>query len=215
MRFPRDRFVLTRKLRVLLRNEAYEAKEAHAVVRLVRPDDVVLELGAGIGFMSTLISTQIGAKEIHSFEANPRLIRFIRQVHNLNAVKNATVYHAVLGKGTGSEVFYARPNILESSLSPLPSDTEEVKQVEVPRGDINEAIEEINPTVLVCDIEGAEADLVPMMDLSGIRAVVIELHPQYIGKEGIARIFAKMAEAGLVFFPRWSNGKVAVFRNDW
>lgn len=214
MRFPLDRAILPPRVRTLLRQEAYEAKEATAVQKLIKAQDVVMELGAGIGFMSTLVATKTPAKSVHSFEANPQLMPYIAQVHALNKVKNAHVTNAVLDDKEGSAAFYIRKNFLASSLDPM-EDAEDCTKVEVPTRDVNAVIKELQPTVLICDIEGAEVDLIPKMDLSGLRAVVIETHPQWIGKDGIQNIFRCMDAAGLVFFPRWSHGKVAVFRSDW
>lgn len=214
MRFPLDREVLPPRIRSLLREGTYEHKEAEAVKKLVKPGDVVMELGAGIGFMSTLVATKTPAASVHSFEANPQLMPYIAQVHALNGVTNAHVTNAVLGDNEGSAPFYIRKNFLASSLDPM-EDGEDCTQVEVPTRDVNAVIKELQPTVLVCDIEGAEVDLLPKMDLSTLRAVVIETHPQWIGKAGIQKIFRCLDAAGLVFFPRWSHGKVAVFRSDW
>lgn len=69
--------------------------------------------------------------------------------------------------------------------------------------------------MLICDIEGAEVDVIPEMDLSGVRAAIIELHPQWIGSKGVAAVFNAMMQAGLVYFPKWSNAKVVTFRRDW
>ncbi|MGR3758846.1 FkbM family methyltransferase [Roseobacteraceae bacterium NS-SX3] len=214
MRFPLDKAVLPPRVRALLREGGYEAKEATAVRKLVKPGDVVMELGGGIGFMSTLVATKTAAAAVHSFEANPRLIPYIRQVHALNGVQNAHVTNAVLGSAAGTRPFYLRKNFLASSLDPEDGGAFE-ERVEVPARDVNAVIAEVQPSVLICDIEGAEADLLPQMDLAGLRAVVIETHPQWIGKDGIRKVFRCLDEAGLVFFPRWSHGKVAVFRSDW
>jgi FkbM family methyltransferase len=214
MRFPLDRAILPPRVRTLLRQDAYEAKEATAVQKLIKAQDVVMELGAGIGFMSTLVATKTPAKSVHSFEANPQLMPYIAQVHALNKVKNAHVTNAVLDDKDGSAPFYIRKNFLASSLDPM-EDSDDCTKVEVPTRDVNAVIKALQPTVLICDIEGAEVDLIPKMDLSSLRAVVIETHPQWIGKDGIQKIFRCMDAAGLVFFPRWSHGKVAVFRSDW
>ncbi|MEP2716996.1 FkbM family methyltransferase [Pseudophaeobacter sp.] len=214
MRFPLDREILPRRIRLLLREGAYEAKEASAVRKLVKAEDVVMELGAGIGFMSTLVATKTPAKSVHSFEANPQLMPYIARVHAENGVTNAHVTNAVLGDKDGTAPFYIRKNFLASSLDPM-EDAADCTQVEVPTRDVNAVIKELQPTVLICDIEGAEADLLPKMNLSGLRAVVIETHPQWIGKEGMQKVFRCLDAAGLVFFPRWSHGKVAVFRSDW
>ena len=214
MRFPLDRAILPPRVRTSLRNGTYENKEAEAVKKLIKPGDVVMELGGGIGFMSTLVATKTPAKSVHSFEANPQLLPYIAQVHTLNEVQNATVTNAVLGDSDGSTTFYVRRNFLASSLDPM-EDSADCTSVEVPTRDVNAVIQELQPSVLVCDIEGAEADLLPKMDLGALRAVVIETHPQWIGKEGIQKVFRCLDAAGLVFFPRWSHGKVAVFRSDW
>jgi FkbM family methyltransferase len=214
MRFPLDRAILPPRIRTLLREGTYEAKEATAVRKLVKADDVVMELGAGIGFMSTLVATKTPAKSVHSFEANPQLMPYIAQVHAENNVTNAHVTNAILGDQDGTAPFYIRKNFLASSLDPM-EDAEDCTKVEVPTRDVNAVIKELQPSVLICDIEGAEADLLPKMDLTGLRAVVIETHPQWIGKAGMQKVFRCMDAAGLVFFPRWSHGKVAVFRSDW
>lgn len=214
MRFPLDRAILPPRIRTLLREGTYEAKEATAVRKLVKEDDVVMELGAGIGFMSTLVATKTPAKSVHSFEANPQLMPYIAQVHAENNVTNAHVTNAVLGDQNGTASFYIRKNFLASSLDPM-DDAEDCTEVEVPSLDVNAVIKELQPSVLICDIEGAEADLLPKMDLTGLRGVVIETHPQWIGKIGMQKVFRCLDAAGLVFFPRWSHGKVAVFRSDW
>lgn len=214
MRFPLDRAILPPRIRTLLREGTYEAKEATAVRKLVKADDVVMELGAGIGFMSTLVATKTPAKSVHSFEANPQLMPYIAQVHAENNVTNAHVTNAILGDQDGTAPFYIRKNFLASSLDPM-EDAEDCTKVEVPTRDVNAVIKELQPSVLICDIEGAEADLLPKMDLTGLRAVVIETHPQWIGKAGMQKVFRCLDAAGLVFFPRWSHGKVAVFRSDW
>ncbi|SLN34759.1 hypothetical protein TRL7639_01604 [Falsiruegeria litorea R37] len=214
MRFPRNMELLPKRVRMSLRTGSYEQKEADAALRLIRKGDVVLELGAGIGFMSTLISTQTRAREVHSFEANPGLLDYIHEVHRLNRAKKAHLHHAVLGDKDGTTTFYCREDILSSSLDPEDGGAD-ATPAQVPMRDANKVIAEIKPTVLVCDIEGAEADLLPKLDLSGLRALLIELHPQWIGSAGIKSIFQLLHDQGLVYFPKMSFSKVAVFRSDW
>ena len=74
---------------------------------------------------------------------------------------------------------------------------------------------DIKPTVLICDIEGAEADLIPKLDLSGLRAAILETHPQWIGPEGINAVFKAFMDAGLAYYHRGSHGKVLCFRDRW
>jgi FkbM family methyltransferase len=212
--FPLDKAVLPPRARKALKSESYEKNEADTILRLIKPGDVVMELGAGIGFMSTLIARRTRAARIHSYEANPALIPYIREVHAANGVQNARVTNAVLGPRAGKAALFVRRNFLSSSLCAEDGD-EIIRRAEVQMLDANATISALKPSVLVCDIEGGEADLLPGLDMGRLRAAVVELHPQWIGKSGVRAVFAAMESAGLIYFPRWSNAKVTCFRKDW
>ena len=57
MKFPDDPTILRGRVRKLLRQNAYEAKESEAALRVVREGDRVIELGGGVGYMSTLAAS--------------------------------------------------------------------------------------------------------------------------------------------------------------
>lgn len=215
--FPDDPAVITPKLRRLLRRRDYEAREAAAVRALVGKEDVALELGGGIGYMSTLMARSCKAKAVFSFEANPTLIPFIERVYAANKVTTAHVTNALLGPKAGTATFYERANFLASSLSAdAPGEKSEViREHQVDILPIGEVMAEIRPTALVCDIEGAEADLLPLADLSSLRVAVIELHPQWVGQSGVQAVFDAFHAHGLTFYPRTSNKKVVTFLKGW
>lgn len=218
MRFPNDPRVIDAKRRRLLRAGAYELKEYQAVFKLVNPDDVVLELGAGMGYMSTMMAKQKKAKKVIAVEANPAMIPYIKSVHEANGVENVEVVNALLGPRKAKAVdFYVRGDFVASSMQDNLGDAHggviAVEKVEVLN--INTVLKEHEPSVLVCDIEGAEADLLPAADLSGLRAAVVELHPQWIGQKGVQAVFDTMHKAGLTYFPRSSHAKVVMFKKDW
>ncbi len=216
--FPNDPEFLIQKTRRLLRSNTYERREAQAVRALVKPDDVAMELGAGIGFMSTLMARSCKARSVHAFEANPSLIPYIRRVHEANRVADRVVLtNAALGPSAGSARFYERENFAASSMIEAPegmtSDLVAVHEVEVL--DIAQVMAEIRPTALVCDIEGAEAEILPLADLSSLRVAVVELHPQWIGQTGVQAVFDAFHGAGLTFYPKTSDKKVVTFLRDW
>jgi len=214
IKFPKDFDVLIPRIRQALRQNSYETREANAVKLTVRPEDVVLELGGGIGFMSTFVAKKRRVQAIHVFEANPNLVPYIQAVHAANEITQATVYNALLGPVAGTRRFYIRRNILASSLDPRDGDGI-VQTAQVPVWDLKETMAKLRPTVLICDIEGAEAQLVPQMDLANLRAAIIELHPQWIGPKGVNAVFEAMMAAGLVYHPRGSQNKVVTFRRHW
>ena len=86
MKFPDDPTILRGRVRKLLRQNAYDAKESEAALRVVREGDRVIELGGGVGYMSTLVASKRNVASVHSFEANPNLIPYIRRVHAANGL---------------------------------------------------------------------------------------------------------------------------------
>ena len=217
LRIPHDPAFIDRKKRRLLRRGDYERREIEAVKALVRPEDVVLELGGGIGYMSTYLSHNRKVGEIHTYEANPALIPFIERVHAQNGVGNVTVHNAILGPRKGKAKFYIRENFLASSLEQNPAGEKSpvLRVEEIAVENARSVVKAIKPTFLVCDIEGAEAEILPLPDFSGLRGAVIELHPQWIGAPGVRAVFDAMHAAGLTFYPRVSNKKVVAFLRDW
>jgi FkbM family methyltransferase len=216
MKFPKDGKFITGQLRGALREDRYEKKESDCVLKLVRDDDIVIELGAGVGYMSTLVATKRKIKSVHSFEANPDLIPYIKSVHEANELENAHITHGILGKRAGSVDFYTRRNLLSSSMMPLEGDTpENVEKMKVDVLNAGHVFKDIAPTILIADIEGAEADLLPTLDLTGLRGAMIELHPQHIGPDGVNAVFRAMMDAGLAYYARGSTHKVVCFRRAW
>jgi len=217
LRFPLDRTILRLQTRRNLRAGTYEAKETAAVLAVVKPEDRVLELGAGIGYMSTLMARHIGPTAITSVEANPRLLPYIARVHALNGVARARVLHGMLGETAGTAPFYVRTDFIGASADDFVGQGKDTPSTryDVPVLHAQTVVDDLRPTVLVCDIEGAEATVLPLMDLSGLRAAILELHPQWVGAAGVGAVFDAMARAGLAYFPKTSQGKVVTFRRDF
>ena len=218
IRIPNDPDIIGRKISRLLRAGSYEMREYQAVRALVAPDDVVLELGAGIGFMSTVAAKLCRARSVQAVEANPALIPFIKSVHDANGVSTVTVTNALLaGRKSKPADFYVRKNVLTSSMQPMPGDADgklvAVEKIAVLN--VNSVLKALKPTVLICDIEGAEATLLPQADLSCLNIAIVELHPQWIGQSGVQGIFDVMHRFGLSYFPKRSNKKVVTFRKGW
>jgi FkbM family methyltransferase len=214
MKFPDDPAILRGRLRKMLRQNNYEAKESEATLRVVREGDRVIELGAGVGYMSTLVASKRKVASVHSFEANPALIPYIRRVHQANGLDNAEVTHAILGAAAGQVDFHVRDDILSSSMTRFEGEEPpQTHQIDVL--DAGAVFDDLKPNVLICDIEGAEVDLIPALDLSNLRAAIIELHPQWIGPEGVNKVFSAFMSAGLAYYHRGSQNKVVSFRRDW
>lgn len=199
------RAVLTPEIWRYLCEGRYETEELDAIVSATRPGDRVLELGAGIGFISSFVAQRLGVERVVAVEANPKLIEVARRNHAINNVPVELV-NAVVAQENGTVPFYMHADFWRCSMTPQP-DTEEVR---LPARALRDLLAEVRPSLLIVDIEGGELTVFDGIDLSGVREAILEVHPDVIGLDGIGRVFARFAEEGLFYHPRKSSRAVVV-----
>lgn len=197
--------VITPKIERPMRNNRYEGGECAALRRILRPGDRVLELGAGVGLLSTVAGMIEGIESVTTIEANPDLIPLIRETHRLNDVTCVDLRNGVATAEAGPEIdFYLRPDFWASSMEP--DSRPFTRAVKLRRYDLPSLIAEVKPTVIVCDIEGGEMGLFDAADLSGVRDMVVEFHPKVYGDKGVTRIMGILAAKGLTLAARNKEG---------
>jgi len=197
VRVPASRFL--HETRIERINAAqYEGQEIAGALHVVNGDDVVLEIGAGIGLVGAVIATNAKPRRVHAFEANPDLIPEIENLYQINdlgdriSVENTVLISAEQRPETVP--FYLHKSYLGSSLTDPGARTR--KQVEVKTADFNATCAALKPTVLVMDIEGGELDLLRHADLTPFRAIVVEFHPKTYGIGGMRACKTILREAG-------------------
>lgn len=188
--------IITPKIERPMRNSRYEAGECASLRRILRPGDRVLELGAGVGLLSTVAGLVEGVESVTTVEANPDLIPLIRETHRLNGVTTVDLRNGVATAEDGPEIaFYLRPDFWASSMEP--DSRPFTRSVQLRRYGLPALIAEVRPTVIVCDIEGGEMGLFDKADLTGVRAMVVEFHPKVYGDKGVTRILGVLAAKGI------------------
>lgn len=201
---------LTPELRRVIYRERYERREAICLQRILEPRDTFVEIGAGMGFLSALAALRIGSGRVTAYEANPRMLDVIRRTWELNGVEPELV-HGVLGDGDGVAEFHVEDQFVSSSLHRR---SEAAEVVEVPRLDAAREMRRVRPTVVAMDVEGAERELVPLVPWDGVDRLVIDLHPDVIGREGVAEVLGVLGSVGFAELRRASstNKKLMVRR---
>lgn len=205
--------VITPTIAKALSTGAYEAEEARIVARALKPRDRVLEIGSGLGFVSTLIARDDRVISLIAVEADPRLAKRAASTLLLNDCADAEVINAVMAPeaATGDmAVFYQRPDFWMSSM--IETDVPYERAVHVPVMPLNEVLRDRAITCIVCDIEGGEVDLLSGADLAGVDRIVVELHDHITGLSGVSRLFDIMRRKGFTYDPRCSEGTVVLFR---
>lgn len=208
---PLDPQVITPVIHQAMLSGRFEAEESAQIPAIVRPGDRVLEIGAGIGFISTLLSRQRRVARVIAVEANPQLMGYMERLHARNRVRKVRRLNTVLtNRAEPSATFYLRTDFWMGSLMAGPNP--HVGTVEVPTTNLDALLREEAIDLIVCDVEGAESMLFEGADLSGVDRIFLELHDHITGLSGVARLFATLAGQGFVYDPRHSTGSVVLFQ---
>ena len=162
----------------------YEFTEAAIASDLVRRGDRVVEFGGGMGFLAIYIARLVGPTgTVTTYEPDPQVVEIARLNIKRNHCQNVDLIHAaVTDSPTESQVylsseadFWNRAVATEIDNTTIPSETLQP----VPAVNIAKVLADLQPTVLVIDVEGLEHDLLTSGPLpTTIRAIVLEMHDE-------------------------------------
>ena len=79
--------------------------EMNFLLRLLRPSDGFIDIGANVGFYTVLASTVVTDGPVLSVEANPKNVLILREQVQLNGLQNVTVMDFALGNVAGEIAF--------------------------------------------------------------------------------------------------------------
>ena len=183
-------------LRSLL-NDDYESEERNLCSKLLEPGDRVLDIGCGIGAVTTHIAARVGAHNVLSLDANPHLLPVAQATTLVNGLQ-VRFMHAILSsdRDVVSGATRTFPINQEFWASALDGETEASDTVDVPVHSLEELIVEHGATAICIDIEGAEVDLLSKTDLPGIVRMIMEIHPETVGNAACNTLLAHLISIG-------------------
>lgn len=142
---------------------SYEKEEAFFVFQIVQDRDLILDIGANLGWYSIQLAKRFENTVIHSFEPIPQTFSVLERNVKLNNIKNVILHNLAIGKAEGAEDFFyftggsaiaSRVNLLDHGkavkigckITTLDSVVSQLK------------LEKID--FLKCDVEGSELDVI-------------------------------------------------------
>jgi FkbM family methyltransferase len=143
----------------------FERAEQDLVARVVRPGDVIYDLGAHAGFYTLLAAKLTGPTgRVVAFEPVPRNLGYLRRNLALNHCENVTVVAAAVADRSGTARFQEGPLTTVGTLAQEGGYDVQVVALDDYDGPA--------PRVIKMDVEGAEAAV-----LRGARRVLREVRP--------------------------------------
>lgn len=156
-----------------------ERDEVRMISKFITPNSVVLELGASLGLVSCLTNQKIGTTDTHVVvEAHPALITVLQSKKELNQ-SSFHIEHGIVSKSSDG-TFYIHELVVGGSAVRKTGTRVNVPVVSM---DQLETKCKTKFSILICDVEGGELQLIEEFPefFERVETVIIEIHPFILG----------------------------------
>ena len=200
---------LDRNAKRLLHAGRYERRKIKQLRNKVEPNDVFVDVGAGMGFTALFAATMVGSGRVTAVEADPRAAAFARANFALNGRAIDLIEGAAVGGDATTVDFYPNATFGASACFPRAGGVDAIR---VPRIDLGALLQERAATVLNVDVEGAEHGLLASLDDFGkVRVILVHIHEQSIGYARSVELTRLLFDRGFAFDLAHSRGRRMVF----
>jgi FkbM family methyltransferase len=170
--------------------QQYEPAETSFISHTLRPGDVFVDIGANIGYFTTLACRLVGRSgQVVAFEPDPDHCGLLRGNLRLNGARNAVVQNCALGSETRNGRLYRSPSNFGDHR--VAAGTEQRDSIPISIRRFDEACDELKlrrVDFIKIDVQGYEpyvfAGMGGSLDRLGVRTVLMELWPYGIRYAG-------------------------------
>ena len=146
----------------------YEPEKTNAILNIVKPNDIALDVGAHIGYFSMLISKIAGSNgHVYSFEPRPLNYKMLSTNIEVNNCSNVTVIKSAIGSFTGKVNFDATTGTGTGHISKDGNISVDITTIDEFCSSKN-----IQPSFIKIDIEGGEVEA-----LKGAEQTILKYKP--------------------------------------
>jgi len=171
---------------------AYE-RDTEAIFRAeIRPDDIVVDVGANEGYFTILAAQLAHRGRVIAVEPQARCIQAITRNLDANAIKNCTLQPVALGQTHGAGELLLMPEMNSGASSLVRSYRWSRRKQPVEIIDANELAARIGVEVfdfVKVDVEGYEPEVVrgllPLLRVGRVKKLLLDYHPTLLAPRGI------------------------------
>lgn len=198
---------ISRTLQRAIYRGSYERRERSVVERTLMPDDRVLEIGAGAGYLSVVCARRVGSDRVVCYEANRELAALWQENCRLNGVAPHLV-EACVTPGGEARTFHVASEFASSSATRRP---ETARSAAVPAVDFVSVLQDCQANYLVLDVEGLECELLKQPLPRSLTRICVEVHPHVTGDGAVSKMIVALLESGFAIDIDHCLGRVLFF----
>ena len=183
----------------LVETGVYEWNVRIAIIEQVAEGQTVLDIGGHIGHHTLTLRDCVGdSGEVYVFEPNPENAKMISDTVQQNGIENVKIIEKGVGKSTGRRRLHvANENTGAASIFSLRKDLETIEINMTRYDEFSQEYEVSHVDFIKMDIEGAEKEVIPELNLSSIDTMLLEIHCKNHLTEGeIRKICTRLADKG-------------------
>jgi len=192
----------------------YENSERAALGRYLLPDDRMVDLGAGAGFLCASAARVIGGDNVLGVEANPVMAKVAEANLRRNSGGSGRIMNGAVVADDFPEDhvrFLARKPFWGGHID-ISDEPDNALHINVPVLRISEIMETHKPTLVMMDIEGGEANLAEYHWPEHVRLVILEIHIARYPAATMQAILNGFFNSGMNYLPWGSRGQILIFK---
>ena len=178
-----------------------ERKSTGIMQQFIQPDDVILELGANIGYYVLIESGILSDKGyIYAVEPAPENFELLKRNIALNNIENIEASNIAISNETGTAKLYMG---IACNLHSLinSSNSSDAEYVEVGTDTVDNFLKNRKPiTFLRMDVEGYETEVIDVMQETfkspHFKKLFVEIHPHRVTPEKMQKFFKTLRSHG-------------------
>jgi FkbM family methyltransferase len=137
--------------------EKYEPYETKLILRQTKKGDVVIDVGANIGYYTVLLADKIGESgKVYAFEPDKTNFEILKKNVEVNNLKNVILVNAAVGSKAGKlKLHKSKENLGDHKLYGDDKETEEVKIIK-----LNDFLKDKKIDLMKIDTQGWEPEVI-------------------------------------------------------
>jgi FkbM family methyltransferase len=197
------------QLKRKLYRERYEVQKLRQMNFKIEPNDVVLDIGAGIGLTALYAATMVGPENVLAIEADARACEIARDNFALNHLDIDLTFAAAVPCAAHAAAdtvdFYVNDELGRSSLFARAGGLE---PVQVPVVDVKSVLAARDISALIVDVQGSEFALfADIDDFRAVRVILLTIHEQVMGYDRSVDLLKTLFDKGFALDFPYSRGQ--------